>query len=68
MGGIKIENSIQIIRLLCCRFSYENSVGDQTQAQKIVEEIETQKLELSESDIIYYLLDKFMFQVKCDNF
>jgi hypothetical protein len=56
----------QTIKLLRCKFDYYSLV-DNEMAHKILDEIEPNKKDMSEGDIISQLVCEFMFYVKCED-
>jgi hypothetical protein len=68
MESVPISFPIQEIRILKCRFDYSVEINDFENAEKVLEQIEPQKAQMVESDIISFLICEFMYHVKKEDF
>lgn len=68
MQKIPVANEHQRLRFLRCQFSFYHKTQDFQNATRVLNEIEPIRSSLSESDIISYLIEKFMFYIQMDDF
>jgi len=68
MESITIENKVQILRLLRCKFNYFTEVNDKENALEMLCNLEPLKATMPESDIISHLVCEFMFFVTLEDF
>lgn len=65
---IPLEDGVQRLRLLRCRFEYHAMVDDQENAKKNLKELDQKRSCLPENDAISFLVSAFMFHVKLEEF
>lgn len=68
MKDLEIDNEKNVISYLRCQFNYFNFIGNASKARLVLAKLEAKIPEMHSSQIIPHLIDRFVYELKIDDF